>query len=116
MLAAGALGVPPIKRRPRSLILRGEIITPGGKREVTALVDIDGEEIFVSQSFVKDAQIPEPEPMLTMVRAIDGHKIFFYGVHDLVFSLADSKGRKQKQTLKAYAVDMRGYDLILGYP
>ena len=116
MLAAGALGVPSTKRQPRSLILRGEIVTPSGKREVTALVDTGGEEIFVSQSFIKDAQVPEPEHVPTMVRAIDGHKIPLYGIHDLTFSLADSRGRKQERTLKAYAVDMRGYDLILGYP
>ena len=116
MLAAGALGVPPTKRRPRSLVLKGEISTQHGKHEVTALVDTGGEEIFVSQSFIKTARIPEPEHAPTMVRAIDGHKIPSYGIHDLVFSLADSRGKKQERTLKAYAVDMRGYDLILGYP
>ncbi|KAF6224684.1 hypothetical protein HO173_012893 [Letharia columbiana] len=51
-----------------------------------------------------------------MVRAIDGHQIPSYGKHDLVFGLADSRGKKQEQTLKAYAVDMRGYDLILSFP
>lgn len=96
MLVAEALDVLSIKRRPRSLILRGEIITPKDKREITVLVDIDGEEIFVSQSFVKDAQISKPEPILTMVRAINDYKIFFYEVHNLIFFLADSKGRKQK--------------------
>ncbi len=116
MLAAGVLGLPPTKRRPRALVLRGEITTPSGKRDVTALVDTGGEEIFVSQSFIKDAQIQEPKYVPTMVRAIDGHQIPSYGMHDLAFGLADSRGRKQERTLKAYAVDMRGYDLILGYP
>ena len=55
MLAAEALDVLSIKRRSRSLVLRGEIITPRDKREITALVNIDSEEIFISQSFIKDA-------------------------------------------------------------
>ena len=68
------------------------------------------------QSFIKEAQVSEPKHAPTMVRAIDSHQIPSYGVHDLVFDLEDSRGRKQEQTLKAYAVDMRGYDLILCYP
>ena len=54
MLIAIVLGLLLTKRRPRSLVLRGEITTPSGKRDVTALVDTGGEEIFVSQSFIKD--------------------------------------------------------------
>ena len=97
-------------------MLRGKITTPDGKRDVTKLVDTGGEEIFVSQSFIKEVQVLEPDHISTMVRAIDSHQIPSYGIHDLKFGLADSRGRKQEQTLKAYAVDMRGYDLILGYP
>ena len=85
-------------------MLRGKITTPGGK------------EIFVSKSFIKKAQVPEPDHVPTMVRAIDGHQIPSYEIHDLKFGLADSRGRKQEQTLKAYAVDMREYNLILDYP
>ena len=55
MLIAKVLDVLLIKRRSRSLILRGEIITSKDKREIIALVNIDDEEIFISQSFIKNA-------------------------------------------------------------
>lgn len=56
MLVAGALSLSPTKRRSRSLVLRGEITTPTGKRDVTILVDTGGEDFCVT---AKDAQIPD---------------------------------------------------------
>ena len=50
-----------------------------------------------------------------MVRVIDGYRIFFYDVYDLVFSFVDNEKKRQKRTLKAYIVNMREYDLILDY-
>jgi hypothetical protein len=82
------------KRKPRALVLRGEITTPLGRRDVTTLVDTRGEENFISQSFIKDAQIPEPDQAPTIVYTINGHQIPSYSIHALDLSLADSTRRK----------------------
>ena len=94
MLAAIALGLLLTKRRPRSLVLRDEIITSSNKRDITILIDTGGEEIFISQSFIKDTQIPKPKQLSTIVRAINNYQIPSYKTYNLVFNLVDSRGKK----------------------
>ena len=55
MLAAIVLNTLSIKRRPRSLRLRDKITMLNNKRDITTLIDTSDEEIFISQSFIKEA-------------------------------------------------------------
>ena len=54
MFAAIVLNTLLIKRRSRSLLLRGEITTLNEKRKIIVLIDTGNEEIFISQSFIKE--------------------------------------------------------------
>ena len=94
MLVVDALNLTSIKRRVRSLMLKNEIFTQRDKHEMIVLINTNNEKIFVSQSFVKNAQIPEFKYAIIMMRVINDHKILFYDVHDLAFSLIDNEKRK----------------------
>ena len=79
------------------------------------LININNEEIFMSQSFVKNAQILEFKHATIMIYVINDYKIFFYNIYDLAFFFVDNEKKTQKRILKAYIINMREYDLILGY-
>ena len=94
MLVVDALDLTSIKRRVRSLMLKDEIFTQQNKHEIIILININNEKIFISQSFIKNAQIFEFKYATIMMRAINGHRIFFYNVYDLAFSFVDSEKRR----------------------
>ena len=94
MLVVGVLSLIFIKRRIRSLILKNEIFTQRDKHEVITLININNEKIFISQSFVKNAQIFEFKYAIIMMRAIDDYKIFFYDIYDLAFFFVDNERRR----------------------
>ena len=96
-------------------MLKNEIFTQRNKHERITLININNEKIFMSQSFIKNAQILEFKYTIIMMRVIDDYKIFSYDVYDLAFSLVDNEKRRQKRTLKTYIINMREYDLILDY-
>ena len=50
-----ALNLTFIKRRVRFLMLKNEIFTQRNKHEMIALININNEKIFISQSFIKNA-------------------------------------------------------------
>ena len=60
------------------------------------LININNEKIFMSQSFIKNAQILEFKYAIIIMRAINDYRIFFYNVYDLAFSLADNEKKKKK--------------------
>ena len=79
------------------------------------LININNEKIFVSQSFIKNAQIFEFKYAIIMMRVINDYKIFFYNVYDLAFSFVDNEKKKKKRILKTYIINIREYDLIFDY-
>ena len=85
MLVVDALNLIFIKRRIRFLMLKNEIFTQRDKHEMIILININNEKIFVSQSFVKNAQISESKHTIIIIRVINDYKIFFYNVYDLAF-------------------------------
>ena len=117
MLAAEVLGYTKGKRKSRALLIAVTIKTPAGLRVVQCLIDSGAEANFVSQSLVKDLQLPEDEKVAgEWVEAIDGHSIRSYNRHTLDLNVGDSEGASEDLECEFYAVDMRGYDMILGYP
>ena len=97
-------------------MLKNEIFTQRNKHKMIILININNEKIFMSQSFIKNAQIFEFEHAITMMRAINNHKISFYDIYNLTFSFVDSERKKQKRILKTYIVNIHKYDLIFDYP
>ena len=62
-----------IKRRSRFLLLKDEIIMLNNKREMIILMNIDNEEIFMSQSFIKKTQIFEFKYVSITIRVINDY-------------------------------------------
>ena len=83
-----------IKRRPRFLILKNEIIISNNKRKIIVLINIDNKKIFISQSFIKKTQIFKFKYVLIIMRVINNHRIFLYKTHNLTFNLANNQDKK----------------------
>ena len=89
-----ALNLTFVTRRIRFLILKDEIFTQRDKYEIIILININNNKNFMSQSFVKNAQILEFKYAIIIMRVIDDHKIFFYDVYDFAFFLVDNEKRR----------------------
>ena len=50
------------------------------------------------------------------VQAIDGRRVASYDLYRLSTSLEDYNKVRKSEEVEFHAVDMRGYDIILGYP
>ena len=78
-------------------------------------MDSGAENNFIDQSWTKenlDDIVTQPKH----VRAIDGHKVFAYGQQKLRMTAEDTGGLKRTTTQTWEAVDIAGYDAILGFP
>ena len=94
MFVVDALSLTLIKRRIRFLMLKNEIFTQRSKYKIIILININNEKIFMSQSFIKNAQILEFEYAIIIIRVIDDYRILFYDVHNLAFFFVDNEKRK----------------------
>ena len=94
MLVVDALNLISIKRRIRFLMLKNEIFTQRNKYEMIILININDKKIFMSQFFIKNAQILEFKYTIIMMRVIDDYKIFFYNVYDFAFFFVDNERRR----------------------
>ena len=75
-------------------MLKDEIFTQRDKYEIIILININNEKIFISQSFIKNAQIFEFKYAIIMMRVIDDYKIFFYNIYDLAFSFVNNERKR----------------------
>ena len=94
MLVVNVLNLTFIKRRIRFLILKDEIFTQRDKHEIIILININNKKIFISQSFIKNTQIPESKHAIIIMRVINDYKILFYNVYDLAFFFVNSEKRR----------------------
>ena len=62
------------------------------------LININNEKIFISQSFIKNAQIFKFKYTIIMMRVINDYKIFFYDIYDLAFSLINNEKKKKNES------------------
>ena len=81
-----------------------------------ALVDSGSELNFIAQLLVNEADWVEPEEVVQAVRMLDGRTMPVYGIHNVSSRIADSNGQAKQYGNQYYAIDIQGYDLILGYP
>ena len=58
------------------------------------LININNEKIFISQSFIKNAQIFEFKYTIIIMRAINDYKIFSYNVYNFVFFFVNNERRR----------------------
>jgi len=62
---------------------------PGGVREAHCLIDSGAERNFISQSWVKEHELPEDHATLEQIQAVDGRRIPCYGTHQIGIELTD---------------------------
>ena len=120
MLAAEALRIDLKRSKSRALIITLSIKTPAtqtGNTTVTCLIDSGAEANFISQTLVKQMQLPEPKEVAKQhVETVDDRVIQMYEHHENVHIMArDSEGHVGEQDVDFWAIDMREYDMILEY-
>jgi transposase InsO family protein len=92
-----------------------ELQTPKGKVTAWALLDSGAECNFMDQRWAKQ-HLPKPSTPMRRVHALDGHEIMSYGKHRVLTSVADKEGLRREHVHSFEAVEMAGYDVILGFP
>ena len=88
--------------------------TPAGWQNVWALVDSGAQKSFVSQEWAKK-HLRAAQEAPRLVTAVDGHQIKSYGSRDMELQLTDALGAMRDEDVTCEAVNMQGYDMILGY-
>jgi hypothetical protein len=112
--AATALG---IDRRPtRKAIAVPIIIETKDDNCVSAiaLLDSGAEANFIDQRWAIK-HLAETDELPRRVSALDGHYITSYGKHHVTISAIDRNGESRAFRQPCEAVDLTGYDLVLGW-
>ena len=116
MCAAGVLGLKQQRKYPNAIVSWVYLETPKGLRKAQCLIDSGAERNFVSQQWIKENDVPEDDTNPKDVQAIDGRVVRSYGAHEMKASIEDRNKVSKDWQVALYSVDMRGYDMILGYP
>ena len=115
MFAVGTLGIVTKRRLPRALVVLVLADTPRRACEVQCLIDSGAERNFVSQAWIKENELPEDHAVPEQIQAVDEHRIPCYGSHQIDVEITDHEKVRKRWKSQFHAVDMRGYDMILGY-
>lgn len=116
LCAATALGFKVPSRSKLALVAEVIIPTKNGQKKAMALIDSGAQANFVSQHWIKEHLPDVPNPRPRQVRAIDGHEIYSYGQRRLDVQATDRADITREFRHTFNAVEMVGYDIILGYP
>ena len=99
------------------LITHVRIKTQNGDwKSLRGLINSGAEINFISQLAVKEATLNESDSTMKAVTTLDGRTLPVYGEHDMVTRIIDTKGDIVEEKDFFHAVDIQGYDIILGYP
>ena len=113
--AAAALGLGRDRQSRFAVAFNIEMQTPKGRVTAWALLDCGAESNFVNQGWAK-RHLPQAGTSTKRVHALDGHEIMSYGKHRVLTHVADQKGLAREHVHSFEAVEMAGYDVILGFP
>jgi len=81
-------------------------------RKVKCLINLEAKENFVSQFFVKDAQLLKDISSLLQVQAINNCIIVSYKTQKLSIVIVNSKEIRKSDYFKFYVVNMQEYKII----
>jgi len=82
-------------------------------REVKYLINSKTKKNFISQFFVKDAQLFNDISSLLQVQAIDNCIVISYKTQKLSIAIVNSEKIRKNDRFKFYIVDIRKYKIIL---
>jgi hypothetical protein len=115
LCAAKALGIPAERKGTKAISFKIKLDAGDEPQEARILLDSGATANFVSQRWVKKTGLRNAGPP-RRVNAIDGHAVMSYGNHMLKIRARDELRVIQTQKQVFEAVDLEGYDAILGWP
>jgi hypothetical protein len=110
---AAVLGLKTERRSEWAFECEVEVSTREGTQLARALIDSGAQRSFVYQRWAKQHYEDSATPP-RLVIAMDGHDVQSYGAHDLDLEMRDSAGVVRNHELTCEAVDMSGFDMIIG--
>ena len=116
LCAAVALGVNQEARSQFAMTTMTTIPSPEGAKLALALIDSGAEANFVSQHWLKENLPDLPPGRPHRCKAVDGHDVYSYGQHKISVAATDRNDLTREFRHVFDAVDLSGYDMILGYP
>ena len=81
---------------------------------VSIIVDSGAEVCFVNQRWAKQ-YLPDSQAMPRTAWAINEQTVRSFGAHQMTLEITDSAGTVREDPVTCEAVEIQGYDLILGY-
>jgi len=82
-------------------------------REVKYLINLEIKENFISQSFIKDAQLFKDIFSLLQVQIVDNRIVVLYKTQELSIAIVNSKEIRKSNCFEFYVIDMQKYEIIL---
>ncbi len=89
MFAAESLDITTKRRLPRALMVSVLANASEGVREAHCLIDSGAERNFISQSWVKEHELPKDHATLKQIQAVDDRRISCYDTHQIGIELTD---------------------------
>jgi len=81
-------------------------------RESKCLINLKTKENFISQFFIKDAQLLEDISSLLQVQVIDSCIVDLYKTQELFIAIVNSKEIRKSDRFKFYIINMQKYKII----
>ena len=82
-------------------------------REVKCLINLKAKKNFISQFFVKDAQLLKNISSLLQMQIINNCIVVLYKTQKLSIAIINSEEIRKSNCFKFYIVNMRKYKIIL---
>jgi hypothetical protein len=113
-LAAIALGAVETRIGGKAFVCHATANIDSRAIPISILVDSGAEVSFVNQKWAKQ-HLPDSEALPRTVKAINEQTVRSFGAHQITLEMTDSEGNVREDPMTCEAVDIQGYDIILGY-
>jgi len=81
-------------------------------REVKYLINLETKKNFISQFFVKDAQLSKDISSLLQIQIVDSRIVVLYKTQKLSIAIVNSEETYKSDCFKFYIVDIQKYKII----
>jgi len=80
--------------------------------KVKCLINLEAKENFISQFFIKDAQLLKDISFLLQVQSVNNCIVVLYRTQKLSIIIVNSKEIRKSNCFKFYAINMQEYKII----
>jgi len=81
-------------------------------REVKYLINLKAKENFISQFFIKDAQLFKDISFLLQVQIVDNRIVVLYKTQELSIAIVNSEEIRKSNYFEFYVIDIQKYKII----